>query len=122
MMRSDEAALADEEEATTLETLIKKIKEVVKAKLFWSSDPVAANTVHFWATQVVGVLQDARRHEQGQQQQQRQDPQSRATLVNAHFPTFLLKVLYANLCFNELKHFVCIMRTSWMLSARPLAT
>lgn len=111
MLHSEEAPKHDEEEeATTLETLLNKVRDAVKAKLFWSPDPVAANTVHFWATQVAGALQESKRNQQEQQngQLQLEMLKSRASLVEAHFPTFLLKVLYANRCFDSLKHFVPI--------------
>ena len=114
MMHSEEAAARDEEaEATTLESLLNKVKEAVKAKLFWSADPVAANTVHFWASQVAGALKDAQCSEADQQQEQppqQEQPKSRASLVKSHFPTFLLKILYSNRCYVDLKHFVPVFK------------
>ena len=85
-----------DEEATTLQTLVAKIRKARSEGRYWSQNNANANTVHFWAEQVVGSLPAIG-----------QDPE--AMLIRDSFPAFLVNVIVDAPCYPYLQHFVNIL-------------
>ena len=119
MMQSEEAP-PEEAEASMLEDLVNKLKKAAKSKHFYSPDPANSSTVAFWSQQVVQALQaeaaasgaggpsDASGAGPGVAASGASVVSKKSTLVKQHFPGFLLRLLSANRCYLDLKHFIPI--------------
>lgn len=116
MLVSEEANDAEDQEASTLETLLQKINAAAMADAIYSDDKANADTVHFWSMQALDSLKQSASTEgigngtpqgtaDGQLDSQ---PRTRRSMFKEHFAKFLLKKLYSLKCFNQLKHFMPI--------------
>jgi hypothetical protein len=107
LMQSDEQMAAEDLEATTVEELVRRIKEAPKSQLIYQPACVGGTSIHFWASQVVGALRAVSATPDASVPAPEISTGRKVCAILAqNFPAFLLKILYAAKCWTNLKHFV----------------